>query len=51
MFDVNIYIITSVRGPAIRRAVGEWIVEFVLRDGTPVTRSGMVYKDLSLIHI
>lgn len=45
MFDVNIYIITSIRGPAIRREAGEWIVEFVLRDGTPVTRSGMVYKD------
>lgn len=45
MFDVNIYIVTSVRGPAIREAAGEWIVEFVTSKGTPVTRSGIVYKE------
>lgn len=45
IFNVNIYIETSTRGPALREAAGEWIVEFITSDGTPVTRSGIIRRE------
>ena len=43
--NVNIYIETSFKGPAVKRAVGAWIVEYIERDGTPNTRGGLIYTD------
>lgn len=45
IFNVNIYIETSARGPAVREAAGEWIVEFITTNGIPVTRNGVIYKN------
>lgn len=46
-FHVEIYIETSLKGPAIKAAAGEWLVEFVMENGDPVTRSGIVWKEKS----
>ena len=43
--NVNIYIETSFKGPATKRAAGAWRVEYLLRTGKPVTRGGIVYAD------
>lgn len=43
--NVNIYIETSFRGPAVRRAAGAWIVEYMSSTGKPVTRGGILYVD------
>ena len=43
--NVNIYIETSFKGPAVKRAAGAWIVEYVLSTGKPVTRGGILYAD------
>ena len=43
--NVNIYIETSFKGPAVKRAAGAWIVEYIERDGTPNTRGGLIYTD------
>lgn len=45
IYHVNVYIETSLRGPAVRKGAGEWIVEFLLQDGNPVTRSGIIWKE------
>ena len=42
---VNIYIETSFKGPAEKRAAGAWIVEYILQSGQPVTRGGILYSD------
>lgn len=44
-FKVNIYIETSVHGPANRRAAGKWLIEYIKKDGTPETREGVLLKD------
>lgn len=41
MFKVNIYIETSIHGPSRRDGAYMYLVEFVKRDGTPVTRHAM----------
>lgn len=43
--NVNIYIETSFRGPAERRAAGALLVEYVSSSGRPVTRGGILYAD------
>ena len=43
--NVNIYIETSFKGPATRRAAGAWIVEYIISTGRPVTRGGILYSD------
>lgn len=43
--NVNIYIETSFKGPASRRAAGAWIVECITSDGIPNTRGGLIYAD------
>ena len=45
MFNVNVYIETYYRGPAVMDNAGEWLVEYIKSDGTPVTRSGIIHKD------
>ena len=45
IFVVDIYIETSLKGPAVRRGAGEWLVEFRLKNGDPETRSGIIYKE------
>ena len=46
IFDVNIYIETSIRGPEkAKQAAGEWLVEFVTAKGIPVTRRGLIVRD------
>lgn len=44
-FKVNIYIETSVHGPVIRRAAGMWLIEYIKKDDTPVTRQGCIRKE------
>ena len=43
-FHVNIYIETSIKGPAVKEAAGEWLVEYVTGTGIPVTRSGIIWR-------
>lgn len=45
VFCVNIYIETSLRGPALREGAGEWIVEFIKEDGSAVTRNGILRRE------
>lgn len=44
-FYVNVYIETSVKGPAVREAAGEWLVEYITSTGVPVTRGGILWKE------
>lgn len=44
-FEVTIFIETSLRGPAIRRAAGEWLIEYIKRTGEPETRQGILAKE------
>lgn len=44
-FQVTIYIETSVHGPAIRKAVGMWLIEYIRNDGTPETRQGILKRE------
>lgn len=43
--NVNIYIETSFRGPVTKRAAGAWMVEYINKEGKPVTRGGILYAD------
>lgn len=43
--NVNIYIETSFRGPATKKAAGAWIVEYLSSTGKPITRGGILYAD------
>lgn len=44
-FRVNIYIETSIRGPAIRTAAGMYIIEYTLKSGAAETRQGILIRD------
>lgn len=44
-FHVNIYLETSIRGPAIRPGAGMWLAEYIKSNGEPETRSGMVRSE------
>lgn len=41
---VNIYITTSIRGPARKNGGYGYVIEFIKKDGSPVTRSGIGYE-------
>ena len=41
---VNIYITTSIRGPAKRTGGYGYVIEFIKKDGSPATRSGVGYE-------
>lgn len=46
IFEVNIYIETSIRGPQReKRAAGMWLVEFITSREVPVTREGLLYRE------
>lgn len=45
MFEVNIYIETSTKGLAKRRAAGMYVLEFVRKNGIPETRNGAIFMD------
>lgn len=45
IFHVTVYIETSIKGPKVTRAAGEWLVEFVTSSQIPVTRSGIIIKE------
>lgn len=45
IFHVSIYIETSIKGPKVTRAAGEWLAEFVTSSRIPVTRSGIIIKE------
>lgn len=42
---VTIYIETTIRGPAKRNGAGMWLIEYIKKDGTPVTRQGTIIRD------
>ncbi len=42
---VNIYITTSIRGPVRKKGGYGYIIEFIKKDGNPITRSGFGYKE------
>ncbi|MCI7040582.1 MAG: hypothetical protein MR992_00345 [Lachnospiraceae bacterium] len=44
-FQVNIYIETSIHGPAIKTAAGMYIIEYILKSGEAETRSGILFRD------
>lgn len=41
---VNIYITTSIRGPARKNGGYGYVIEFIKKDGSPVTRIGIGYE-------
>lgn len=41
---VNIYITTSIRGPAKRNGGYGYVIEFIKKDGSQITRSGVSYE-------
>ena len=45
---VNIYITTSIRGPAKRNGGYGYVIEFIKKDGSPVTRSGVGYEERAI---
>lgn len=42
VFEVNIYIETSIKAPKAGKAAGMWLIEFITSSDIPVTRSGMI---------
>lgn len=44
-FEINIYIETSSHGPAIRKAAGMWMIEYIKKNGDPETRQGVILKE------
>ena len=45
---VNIYIETSLTGPANKRAAGAWLVEYIKTSGEIETRGGILYADKTM---
>lgn len=43
--QINIYIETSCKGPAPRKAAGAWFVECINGSGNKATRGGILYAD------
>lgn len=44
-FQVTIFIETSLHGPAIRKAAGEWLIEYIKSNGDPETRQEVIAKE------
>ena len=44
IYEVRIFVESTLRGPARRDGMAMWIVEY-MKDGVPVTREGMVYVE------
>lgn len=45
MYKVNIYIETSNKGPAKRKAAGMYVLEFIRENGVPETRNGIIFME------
>ena len=45
MEEFNIYIESSLRGPAIRAAAGMWLIEHTKADGNIETKDGILYRE------
>lgn len=45
MFKVNIYIETSTKGLAKRKAAGMYVLEFIRENGVPETRNGVLFME------
>ncbi len=43
--QINIYIETSCKGPAVKKAAGAWFVECIKGSGELATRGGVLYAD------
>ena len=43
IFEVNLYIETTLKGPAIREAAGMYVLEFIKQNGEPETRNEVIY--------
>lgn len=44
-FEVNLYIETTIKGPAIRSAAGMYVLEFIKKNGEPETRNEVIYHE------
>lgn len=45
IFEVNIYLETSLHGPAVRSGTGEWMVEYIRTSGKPEIRKGIISRE------
>ncbi len=45
IFEVNVYVESSWKGPARRKGVAMWLVEYRKKDGTQETREGMIHLE------
>ena len=45
MFQVNLYIETTNKGPSKRKAAGMYVLEFIRENGEPVTRNGVLWME------
>ena len=45
MFEVKIFIETSIRGPAVRTGAGMYIIEYIKQSGEAETRSGILVRE------
>lgn len=48
---VTIYIETTIRGPAKRNGTGMWLVEYIRKDETPVTRPTEEHQQDSILYL
>jgi len=46
-YDVTIYIETTVRAPAKRRAAGMYVLEFIKENGEPYTKNAVIYHEIT----
>ena len=44
-FNVTIHIETSMHGPAVRKGAGEWLIEYIKKNGDTETRQGILVKE------
>lgn len=45
MYQVNLYIETSIKGPSKRKAVGMYVLEFIRKNGALHTGNELIYMD------
>lgn len=43
--EVNVYIKSEIKAPQRKDAAVMWLVEFITKDGTPITRQGIIYLE------
>lgn len=45
VFEVNIYIETSIKSPKEGNATGMWLIEFIMKSGEPKTKKGFMVEE------